>query len=173
MKSFLLILLLAVPALSGLAAEPEQAAKPPQGPLNETEEKFVGKWKGSRLDFKWEIHRKPDRSFEIAFTEPHPEQARTILSNYATGVWWIDGKDYHFEWTQWWGDEGDFAGLQTEPVDMVGKDRIVTLSDDEEDPRNIEVRVPAFKLDAWKLKPDGEKAEPAKEESPDEPTEEP
>jgi len=142
------------------ANEPEkQLETVPNRDLNETEKKFVGKWSGSRAGYQWEIHRKADRTFEIAFIEPDPDRFLEKFQNYAVGVWWIEGKDYKFEWTQWWGDEGDFEGLMIEVVDTIEKDRVITLTDDDEDPKNIEVKVEKFKLSAWKHKPVKKKAE--------------
>ncbi|MEM1085475.1 MAG: hypothetical protein AAGI48_15290 [Verrucomicrobiota bacterium] len=148
-------------AAAATACSGEEEA--PDGPLNKSEKKFVGKWSGSRDVYKWEIHRKPDRTFEIAFIEPDPGRLFRTFKNYAVGVWWVDGKDYKFEWTEWWGDEGEFDGLITEPVKTIEADKIVTLTEDEEDPENVEVRVEEFKLPAWKHKP----AKPAKAAEPE------
>ncbi len=150
------------------AGDLEKKAIPPQRELSITEKKFLGKWAGSRAIYKWEIHRKADRTFEIAFVEPDPDRLIGTFKNYATGVWWIDGKEYKFEWTKWWGDEGDLGGLQTEILDSVEDDKVVTLSDDEKDPKNIELRTEKFKLQAWKLKP-LEKADKPAHTTPDAP----
>ena len=136
-----------------IASGAEPAAAPPGGALNETEEILVGKWAGARAGFQWEIHRKADRTFEIAFREPDPDNPGKMFRNAARGVWWVDGKDYHFEWRKWWGDEGDFSGLSTEVVAAAKKDRVVTLSVGDEEPENIELRVKQFQMPEWKLLP--------------------
>ncbi|MGJ8697733.1 MAG: hypothetical protein ACSHYF_15550 [Verrucomicrobiaceae bacterium] len=153
MKTLLVIFTSFCVASLASAEDSEKKAMPPKRELSITEKKFLGKWSGSRSVYKWEIDRKADRTFEIAFVEPDPDRFLRTFKNYATGVWWIEGKEYKFEWTKWWGDEGDLGGLQTEIVDAVEDNKVITLSDDDEDPKNIEVRTEKFKLSAWKLKP--------------------
>jgi len=126
----------------------------PTGPLNETELKFVGKWSGARANLKWEIIRSKDRSFELAFHEVDLNDPETLYTNYATGSWWISDGDYYFEWEDWLGDEGDFEGAVKEPIQSVSDDKIVTLTEDDPIPENIEVRVREFKLTAWEHKPE-------------------
>lgn len=166
MKKFLLIFGFVSIAAFTSAEDAGKKEIAPKGELNVFEKKFLGKWRGSRAAYKWEIHRKPDRTFEIAFVEPDPDRFLGTFKNYATGVWWIEGKEYKFEWTRWWGDEADFGGLQTELVDVVEDEKIVTLSEDDEDPKNIEVKTEKFKLSAWKLKPLKEAGEEAGAEQP-------
>lgn len=143
--------LLAAPLLAEQPA-PAKAAVP-KGPLNASEKTFVGKWKGMRSVYRWEIERKADRTFEMAFSEPDPGNPAVVFENYATGVWWIEVTRYHFEWLQWKGDEGDFAGLVTETLDRVDDGRVVTLTEDDDHPRNIETRVDKFVMKAWRLRP--------------------
>lgn len=152
MKILLAACSLLAPAIL-LAAEPAPGkAVAPKGPLNASEQKLVGKWKGMRSVYRWEIERKADRTFEIAFSEPDPDDPKLLYENYATGVWWIEGDQYHFEWLNWKGDEGDFAGLITEVLDRVDADRVVTLTEGDDHPRNIETRVEKFVMKAWRFK---------------------
>jgi len=126
----------------------------PDNKITEKEEKFVGMWKGSRSSYRWEIHRKKDRTFEIAFSEPDPENLIKRFKNYARGVWWIEGDEYKFAWNEWWGDEGDLGGIFVEPIKSIAEEKIITLTEDDVDPENVEIRVKEFTLSAWKLKPE-------------------
>lgn len=123
-------------------------------PLNETEQAFVGKWAGERDVYKWEIERFADRTFEIVFREPDFEDPTIIYTNYAIGNWRVENNEYFFEWTRWYGDEGDFSGESMEPIKSVAPNEIITLSEGEDIPENVEVRVEVFKMQGWKLKPE-------------------
>jgi len=159
MKSILTVLLLLAPSMLS-AAEPEaEKAKVPQGPLNAMEKKFVGKWQGKRSFYQWEIERRADRTFEIAFVERDSDRPAHLYENWASGVWWIEDKQYYYEWKEWKGEEGDFSGVATELVDKVKDDMVVTLTEGEDDPRNIETRVKNFVMKAWRLKPKAAKAQ--------------
>lgn len=151
MNMKLLYLLFLTPALCCAAENP----LPPKAeePLNATEQIFVGKWKGSRLSFKWEIERKADRTFEIVLTEPDPFLPGGLFVVYARGVWWVKGNEYFYEWQKWSEEEEDLGGVVMEKVGRVEADRVLTLSEDEKDPNNIEVRVEKFSMPGWKLKP--------------------
>lgn len=111
------------------------------------------------MRMRWEMIRKEDRTFEIAFSEPIEGTFFRRFRNYATGIWWIEGKKFHFEWQKWSGDDGDFSGVLVEEVKEVEEDRIVTLSPPEnlyepdDNPENVEVRVEKLIHPAWKLKP--------------------
>ncbi|MEM0895349.1 MAG: hypothetical protein AAGJ79_00580 [Verrucomicrobiota bacterium] len=157
LRSFLFLTL--VFSFHVIAADDKKKEAPPKGPLNETEKAFVGKWKGSRHNFHWEIERFPDRTFEIVFKEPDPDRLFRSFNNYAIGVWWIEGDEYKFEWTKWWGDDGDLGGITMEIIEKVEKNEVVTISDDDEgiDPNNVEIRVEKFKMLGWKLKPEEKK----------------
>lgn len=126
----------------------------PNGPLNETEKMFVGKWSGSRANIRWEIERFADRRFELAFQETDLESPDIVYHNYASGHWWALGENYYFEWEHWWGDHGDFSGVIKESIHLTSSDQIVTLTPGHEDPENIEVRVSHFSLPGWQHKPD-------------------
>jgi len=142
---FLLLATLATAATFKLSA--------PTGPLTPTERKLVGKWSGARINLKWEIQRFEDRSFELAFEEIDRDDPNTIYTNYAIGQWWAKNDNYYFEWENWWGDYGDFAGVIKEPIQSVSSDQVITLTEGDKIPENIESRVADFTLSGWKHKP--------------------
>ena len=151
-RSVVPLLLVSLCAMA-LAVIPNYS-KPPKLPkeLTPTEQKFVGKWSGSRDQMRWEIHRKSDRSFEIVFEEPDYESPEIIYRNYGTGTWSVRGDHYFCEWKDWRGDEGDFSGEFSEKVSYVDESKIITLSDDSESQQNTELRVEHFILPGWGLK---------------------
>jgi hypothetical protein len=158
MKTFLPILLFIFVLLPLHAEKAEEITPAPKGPLSEVEKKLVGKWKGTRLAYRWEIHRKDDRTFEIACSEPNPDNFAIRFSNYAVGVWWVEGEEYKFAWNEWWGEDGDLGGILVEKIKSVEADKVVTITeDDEQDPDNVEVRVEEFVSKDWKLKPEAVK----------------
>lgn len=126
---------------------------PPEGLLNQTEQLFLGKWSGSRINLKWEIQRFQDRSFELAFEETDLNDPETIYTNYAIGRWWIRDDTYYFEWDQWWGDHGDFSGVVKESIQIATSNRIVTLTPNSDTPENLETRTNQFQLSGWSHKP--------------------
>ncbi|MDQ8201833.1 hypothetical protein [Pelagicoccus sp. SDUM812003] len=121
----------------------------PEG-LSSVEKLFLGKWAGSKERLKWEIDRKPDRSFEIVMEEVDPTDPSVTYHNYATGEWSVRGDSYYCEWKHWVGDEGDFSGIMIEKVAEVMDDRVVTVSDGGS--KNTELRVEFFQMPGWSLK---------------------
>ncbi|WP_309387340.1 hypothetical protein [Cerasicoccus frondis] len=143
---FLLVIALLAPAPSKESATPSVSDKA----LTEVEQVFVGKWKGSRADYQWEIERFPDRTFEIAMTEVFEG---VKYHNWGRGVWRCEDDVYYCDWQEWTGDEGDLGDEFSERIKSYSPKKIVTLTDDEIDPNNIEIKVTQFKMPEWDLKP--------------------
>ncbi|WP_269542754.1 hypothetical protein [Cerasicoccus fimbriatus] len=144
------ILYLLIFALLAPAAK-EKSAPGSEAELNNVEQVFVGKWRGSRTGYEWEIERFPDRTFEIAMTEVFDGKK---YRNWGRGTWRVEGDNYFCDWDTWTGDEGDLGEEFSERIKTYSPEKIITLTEgDDADPNNIEIKVTEFKMPEWDLKP--------------------
>ena len=98
-----------------------------------TQDLFVGKWKGSRSTYKWEIDRKNDGTFELVLHERNPfkpdsESEEDNVYYYASGTWSVDGNNYLYKWESNPGDQSDNNETSVELIDKVSEKEIITIT---------------------------------------------
>lgn len=115
-------------------------------PLADEEKKLIGNWSGENIDFQWEIMRKADGTYALAYNDEYGEDI-------VYGIWGIENGKFYYMDLEVIGYSPDSKPEKNfEDIELLTSEVLVTTYIDEDDKtvRSTEKRVESFRFKIWK-----------------------